>query len=606
MFSYNAGKDFGKFEFGRKSLAGPSMTLYIESSLENVYRMSFNPTTRRSFLKASTLTASALVLRGGNLLAQSTQTDARIDILPGEPIATISPEIYSHFIEHLGGVIYDGVWVGEDSKIPNVKGIRKAFIDTMRAIKAPVLRWPGGCFADSYDWRDGLGPQAKRPARTGFWGQQDSNQYGLHEFMHTCRAIGSKPYLAADLRSLPARDFYQEIEYCNAPAGDVPSNSAAKGVPNALAAQRAGNGDPSPFDVDLWGVGNESWGCGGNMSPEEYAAEFRRYTAWTPSYSKTPLRFVAVGPNGDDVDWTMRLFRALYSNPERRHLWGLSVHYYTSGSATKFAAGDALDFNSDDFYDLLTRGSIMERVVTDHWGAMRNREGQPQVKLVVDEWGAWYGKGTELAPEYNLSQQSTMRDALLTGITLDIFQRHADKVAVANVAQSINCIHSLMLASGDRFTVTPTFHVFQMYLPHSGAQAVRAEFTAPGIRNSLADALIPAGGNSYRGLLDASKTLAGLSGSASVNAAGSSKQITLTVVNPHLDRPLTTEVVVSGASIASATGTLLNETDVHAHNDFEHPNAVHPRPASVEPPTAGRLLHIFPSASVTTLNITLA
>jgi alpha-N-arabinofuranosidase len=568
--------------------------------------MSFNPTTRRSFLKASTLTASALALRGSHLLAQSTQTDARIDILPGEPIATISPEIYSHFIEHLGGVIYDGVWVGEDSKIPNVNGIRKAFLDTMRAVKAPVLRWPGGCFADSYDWRDGLGPRAKRPARTGFWGQQDSNQYGLHEFMHTCRAIGSKPYLAADLRSLPARDFYQEIEYCNAPAGDVPSNSAAKAVANALAAQRAANGDPSPFDVDLWGVGNESWGCGGNMSPEEYAAEFRRYTAWTPSYSKTPLRFVAVGPNGDDVDWTMRLFRALYSNPERRHLWGLSVHYYTSGSATKFAAGDALNFNSDDFYDLLTRGSIMERVVTDHWGAMRNSEGQPHVKLVVDEWGAWYGKGTELAPEYNLSQQSTMRDALLTGITLDIFQRHADKVAVANVAQSINCIHSLMLASGDRFTVTPTFHVFQMYLPHSGAQAVRAEFTAPSIRNPLADALIPAGGNSYRGSLEASKILAGLSGSASVNAAGTGKQITLTVVNPHLDRPLTTEVVVSGASIARATGTLLNEPDVHAHNDFEHPNAVHPRPASVEPPTAGRLLHIFPSASVTTLNITLA
>jgi alpha-L-arabinofuranosidase len=568
--------------------------------------MSLHPTTRRSFLKASTLTASALALRGSHLLAQSTQTDARIDILPDEPIATISPEIYSHFIEHLGGVIYDGVWVGEDSKIPNVNGIRKAFLDTMRAVKAPVLRWPGGCFADSYDWRDGLGPKAKRPARTGFWGQQDSNQYGLHEFMHTCRAIGSKPYLAADLRSLPARDFYQEIEYCNAPAGDVPSNSAAKAVANALAAQRAANGDPSPFDVDLWGVGNESWGCGGNMSPEEYAAEFRRYTAWTPSYSKTPLRFVAVGPNGDDVDWTMRLFRALYSNPERRHLWGLSVHYYTSGSATKFAAGDALNFNSDDFYDLLTRGSIMERVVTDHWGAMRNSEGQPHVKLVVDEWGAWYGKGTELAPEYNLSQQSTMRDALLTGITLDIFQRHADKVAVANVAQSINCIHSLMLASGDRFTVTPTFHVFQMYLPHSGAQAVRAEFTAPSIRNPLADTLIPAGGNSYRGSLEASKVLAGLSGSASVNAAGTGKQITLTVVNPHLDRPLTTEVVVSGASIASATGTLLNEPDVHAHNDFEHPNAVHPRPTSVEPPTAGRLLHIFPSASVTTLNITLA
>jgi alpha-L-arabinofuranosidase len=568
--------------------------------------MPLHPTSRRSFLKASTLTASVFALRGSNLLGQAARADARIDILPAEPIGTISPEIYSHFIEHLGGVIYDGVWVGEGSKIPNVNGIRKAFIDTMRAVKAPVLRWPGGCFADSYDWRDGIGPVAKRPARTGFWGQQDPNQYGLHEFMHTCRAIGCKPYLAADVRSLPARDFYQEIEYCNAPAGDVPSNSAAKAVPNALAAQRAANGDPVPFDVDLWGVGNESWGCGGNMSPEEYAAEFRRYTAWTPSYTKTPLRFVAVGPNGDDVDWTTRLFKALYSNPERRHIWGLSVHYYTSGSASKFAEGDALNFNSDDYYDLLTRGSIMERVVTDHWHAMRTGEGQPRVKLVVDEWGAWYGKGTELAPEYNLSQQSTMRDALLTGITLDIFQRHADKIAVANVAQSINCIHSLMLAQGDRFTVTPTFHVFQMYLPHSGAQGVRAEFTAPSIRNPLANAPIPAGGNSYRGSLDASKILAGLSGSASVVPSGSGKQITLTVVNPHLDQSLTTEVVVHGASIANAAGTVLSEADVHAHNDFDHPDAVHPRAATVNQSSGGRLIHTFPSTSVTTLNITLA
>src|SRR5277367_3245966 len=465
-------------------------------------------------------------LRGSTLLGQTTQSDARIDILPAETIGTISPEIYGHFIEHLGGVIYDGVLVGEGSKIANEGGIRKAFIETMRAIQAPLLRWPGGCFADSYDWRDGIGPAAKRPARAGFWNQQDPNSYGLHEFMHTCRAIGCKPYLAADLRSLPARDFYHEIEYCNAPAGDVLSNSAAKAVPNALAAERAANGDAAPFDVDLWGVGNESWGCGGNMSPEEYATEFRRYTAWTPSYSKDPLRFVAVGPNGDDVDWTTRLFKALYANPERRHLWGLSIHYYTSGSAARFAAGDALQFSDGEHYDLLTRGSLMEKVITDHWSAMGNvpgqtkSPGQPQVKLVVDEWGAWYGKGTALAPEYNLSQQSTMRDALLAGITFDIFQRHADKVGVAAVAQSVNCLHSLMLAQGDKMTLTPTFYVFKMYLPHRGAQAVRTEFTAPSIPNPLGNTSIQVGGNSYIGALPPVKTLAGLSGSASIAAKG--------------------------------------------------------------------------------------
>jgi alpha-N-arabinofuranosidase len=547
-------------------------------------------------------------MRGSALLSQTPgQVDAYININPAETIATISPEIYSHFIEHLGGVIYDGVWVGEGSKIANVNGIRKDFIDTMKAVQVPVLRWPGGCFADSYDWRDGIGPRNQRPARAGFWKQQESNQYGLHEFMRTCRAIGCKPYLAANLRTQPARDFYQEIEYCNAPAGDLPSNSAAPAAPDALATQRAANGDREPFNVDLWGVGNESWGCGGNLTPEEYAAEFRRYTAWTPTYGETDLRFVAVGPNGDDVDWTSRLFKALYGNPERRHLWGLSIHYYTSGSPTKFAAGDALAFNDAEFYDLLTRGSLMDKVITDHWTAMGSAvsselsKGQPTVKLVVDEWGAWYGKGTELAPEYNLSQQSTMRDALLTGITFDIFQRHADKVAVAAVAQSINCIHSLMLAQGDKFCVTPTFHVFQMYLPHRGAQAVRAKFTAPSIPNPMGDTASQVGGNSYIGQLPPVRSLAGLSGSASLNG----KTLNLTVVNPHLTQPMTTEIAVRGATVASAKGTVLAEKDVHAHNDFAHPNAVKPSTISGLNPSGGKLTHTFPPASVTSLQITL-
>ena len=231
-------------------------------------------------------------------------------------------------------------------------------------------------------------------------------------------------------------------------------------------------------------------------------------------------------------------------------------------------------------------------------------EGNHYVKLVVDEWGAWYGKGTELAPQYNLSQQSTMRDALLTGITLDIFQRHSDKVAMANVAQSINCIHSLMLAQEDKFTVTPTFHVFRMYLPHRGAQAVRADFTAPTIRNPLAIESSPVGGNSTAGSIKANASLAGLSGSASV-AASDGKRVTLTVVNPHLDRPMTTEIAVLGTTIASAKGTVLASHDVHDHNDFAHPDAVKPATAAVGTPSGGRLVHTFPAASVTALEISL-
>jgi alpha-L-arabinofuranosidase len=556
---------------------------------------------RRSFLKSSTLAVAAATLRRAPLAAQAVaQTGARIEIIPSEPIGTIAPELYSHFIEHLGGVIYDGVWVGEGSRIPNVDGVRKDFIDTMKSVGAPVLRWPGGCFADSYDWRDGIGPRAKRPARTAFWGQQDTNAYGLHEFMRTCSAIGCKPYLAANLRTLPARDFYQMIEYCNAPAGNVPSNSAAPAVPNSFAAERAANGERDPFDVDFWGVGNETWGCGGNQTPEEYAAQYRRFTAWTPTYNSHPLRFVAVGPNGDDADWTRRLFAALHSNPERPRLWGLSVHYYTSGSATKFAAGDALNFNDGEFYDLLARGSFMEHIITNHWEAMG--DNSRHVKLVVDEWGAWYGKGTELAPGYNLSQQSTMRDALLTGITLDIFHRHCDKVAMANVAQSINCIHSLMLAREDKFTVTPTYHVFRMYMPHRGAQAVRAEFTAPSITNPLAVATSPVGGNSASGSIRPNSTLAGLSGSASING----KTMILTVVNPNLTQDLTTHIAIRGASIASARATVLAATDVHAHNDFANPNAVHPSEERVQNPSSGSLTHSFRRASVTTLELQLS
>lgn len=573
--------------------------------------MSQTRTSRRNFLKTSALAASALALRSSSLLAQSSQVDAHIEIMPGEAIGTISPELYSHFIEQLGGVIYDGVWVGENSKIPNQNGIRSSFIEMMRAVQAPVLRWPGGCFADSYDWHDGLGPRDKRPARAGFWDQQDSNHFGLHEFMRTCRLIGCKPYLAANVRTQPARDFYQEIEYCNAPAGDLPSNSAAPPEPDALAALRAANGDQEPFNVDLWGVGNESWGCGGNMTPEEYAANYRRYTTWVPTYGRD-LRFIAVGPNGDDVDWTTRLFKALYENPERRHIWGLSVHYYTSGSATRFAAGDALKFSDDEHYDLLTRGSLMEKIINDHWAAMGSQggtprgPGQPQVKLVVDEWGAWYGKGTELGPEYNLSQQSTMRDALLTGITFDIFQRHCDKVAVAAVAQSINCIHSLMLAQGDKVALTPTFHVFRMYLPHRGGQAVRAEFNAPAIPNPLGNAPIQVGGNSYIGALAPVKSLAGLSGSASIAAQGNGKKLTLTVVNPHLSQPMTAEVAVRGAAVSAVTGSVLSSRDVHDHNDFDHPDAVKPAAATTDSPSQGKIRHTFPPVSVTTLELTLA
>ncbi len=545
---------------------------------------------RRRFLSNTALATAALALRSAPLTAAT--SDAQIDILPGEVIAPIAPELYSHFLEQLGGVIYDGVWVGEDSKVANDHGIRRKFLEAMRAVKAPVIRWPGGCFADSYDWHDAIGSSATRPNRTAFWSQQDSNHFGTHEFMEVCRATGAEPYLAANVRSGSARDFYQWVEYCNAPTGSG----------STLAKQRAANGSPDPFNVRYWGVGNEAWGCGGEMTPEEYAAEYRKFTAWVPEHfgSETkPLRLVACGPNGDSVDWTRRMMHSVLKDAPGRQPWGLSTHYYTSGSTKQFAGGDAVNFDNDEFYDLLARSSKMESIITDHWTVLAESDPQHKTKLVVDEWGAWYGDGTRLGPQYNLSQQLTLRDALLAGITLDIFQRHADKVAMANVAQTINCLHSLMLARGDQFVTTPVFNVFAMYAAHRGGTGVRAVFNTPSISNPLA-APAPIGGNPHAGTISAQTELAGLSGSASLHG----KQLVLTVVNPHIDRPITAEIAVRDSSITAGEGSVLTNADIHAHNNFDHPNAV--STASITVKAGGATLtHTFPPASVTALTLTL-
>jgi alpha-N-arabinofuranosidase len=542
---------------------------------------------RRRFLSNTALTAAAFALHNGPLHAAA--TDAQIDVLPGEIIAPIAPELYSHFLEQLGGVIYDGVWVGEDSKIANDHGIRRRFLESMRAIQAPVIRWPGGCFADSYDWRDAIGRPASRPNRSAFWSQQDSNHFGTHEFMAVCRATGAQPYLAANVRSGTARDFNQWVEYCNAP-----ENSGS-----SLARERAANGSPEPFNVRYWGVGNEAWGCGGDMTPEEYAAEYRRFVAWMPEHfnngTATELRLIACGPDGDKTDWTRRMMHSVLKDAPGRQPWGLSTHYYTSGSATQFAGGDAVKFTDDEYYDLLARAGIMEEIVTDHWAVLAESDPQHKTRLVIDEWGAWYGKSTMLGPQYNLSQQLTLRDALLTGITLDIFQRHADKIAMANVAQTINCLHSLMLARGDQFVTTPVFNVFAMYAAHRGGQGVRAVFNTPSIANPLA------GGSPQAGIVNAQHQLAGLSGSASLHG----KQLVLTVVNPHIGRPITTEIIVRDATITAGEGSVLTNPDIHAHNDFDNPNAVTTAAAVVK--TGGKTMtHTFPPASVTALTLTLA
>jgi alpha-N-arabinofuranosidase len=327
---------------------------------------------RRNFLKVAAVSAAGAVVFGKRTtLAQ--QAGSHIEILVDEPIATIAPEIYGHFTEHIGSVIYDGIYVGEGSKIPNQNGLRTALIEKMRAIKAPVIRWPGGCFADSYDWRDGIGPRAKRPRRTNFWVDQfpasiqnqnrpqiyDPNEFGTDDFVRFCKLCGAEPYLAANVRSLTPLDFDHWVEYCNSPRGTT-----------TLAETREAAGSPDPYNVRYWGVGNEAWGCGGNFDPEDYAIEFKRFTAWVPDYG-VKLRFIASGPSDDDRAWTRGFFSKLcHGQPshDMHGVWGLSVHHY-SGTKSK-VNGDDINFDSYDWYELCGAADRMEGILLDHWADM--------------------------------------------------------------------------------------------------------------------------------------------------------------------------------------------------------------------------------------------
>ena len=546
---------------------------------------------RRDFLKmAATAAALAAVPR------TSHAATARIDVLVNEPIGTIAPDIYGHFVEHLGGVVYDGVWVGDGSKVPNTQGIRQAVIDGMKKLPKGAIRWPGGCFADSYDWRDGTGQREQRPRRTNFWAggtggdamgpsKYDPNHFGSVDFARLCRLVGSEPYFAANLRSLPARDFYQWVEYCNSPAGTT-----------ALADLRARDGAKDPLKVKYWGVGNESWGCGGDFTAEEYAVEFRRFTSWVPGFD-TPLSFVASGPSSGDLNWTRGFFSKLTEKGPAMigRVAGFALHHYTENLSFGDQAkngwnerkGPATGFSIPEWYEIIREADRMEHLITSHWSVIGDFDRQRRVKLFVDEWGTWYKAGTEVRPHHLLGQQNTMRDAVVASLTFDTFHRHADKVAMANIAQLVNCLQSLFLAHEDQCVTTPTYHVFDLYGPHAGGQAVRTAVAAPAI--------------SYPRLKSTGSVL-GLSASASVK----DKTLTLTVTNMHATEAQEVDIAVRGAAPGAVKGVQLSAPDIQAHNTFANPNAVVPKDATVAAVQNGLLVHRFPPASVTRLQLTLA
>ncbi|MGC1366746.1 MAG: alpha-L-arabinofuranosidase C-terminal domain-containing protein [Candidatus Acidiferrum sp.] len=551
---------------------------------------------RRDFLQQGALGAAAFLAtpKMGWAATTSARTpDSRIEVLFDEPLGTISPNIYGHFTENLGGVFYDGIWVGEKSPVPNIGGLRKSLIEHMRKIKASVIRYPGGCFADSYDWRDGVGPVEKRPRRTNFWANAESdnaplnhrydpNTVGTNEFVHFCKLIGAEPYLAANVRSLPASAFQQWVEYCNSPAGST-----------TLADTRAAAGYPEPFRAKYWGVGNESWGCGGEFTPQEYAVEFRRYSTWLPTYGDN-LNLIASGPNTDDWSWTREfLTEVLRKGPgELSRIYGMALHHYawnlSRGKTQDWVAGkgEAVKFDAVDWYELLREGERMEGLVTGHWQVLSEFDHQHRVKLVVDEWGPWYRPGSEATPGDLLEQMPTLRDAVFSGMTLDIFNRHPEKVAMANCAQLINCLNSLYLAHEDKFVITPVGHVFDLYSSHQGGEALRTVFSAPNVHYDRDGQ---------------SASYWGLKGSASMR----DKNLTITAVNPSTNEPRLAEIALRGATIQEASMRFLSNADIHAHNTFEQREVVVPQTKSLNM-SGGILVVEFPPASVGALNIRLS
>jgi len=493
------------------------------------------------------------------------KSEATINVFLTEPIATINPNIYGHFAEHLGGCIYEGIWVGEDSVIPNTNGIRNDVIEALKRIKPPVVRWPGGCFADDYHWEDGIGTRSERPRRiNAHWGQViETNEFGTHEFIEFCRLIGAEPYICGNVGSGSPRELRDWIEYCN-----YPGNST-------LAQQRATNGDVEPFRVKYWGVGNENWGCGGNFYPEDYAKEYRRFATFLFNFEDAPLYLIACGPSGNNHDWTRRFFEKLSGF---RRINGFDAHYYCG------TAGTDAEYTIDQWYELICRSAYMEQLVVEQREIMDEFDKERKIHLIVGEWGTWHPPTPGREPRF-LWQQNTMRDALVAALSLDIFNRHADKVVMGNIAQTINVLQAMILTDGDKMLTTPTFHAYEMYAPHQGGESLRISFEAEPITFKVGDD---------------ERELFGLAGSASLRE----KELFLTVVHPDAEKPAEATINLKDAKAIGATVRTLMCDDIHAHNTFDAPETVKPSSESLSI-SGSAFQYDFPPASVTAISIKL-
>jgi len=389
----------------------------------------------------------------------------RLTIAVDRPTGRIHREIYGHFAEHLGRCVYEGLWVGEESSIPNVQGIRRDVLEALKKLNVPVLRWPGGCFADEYHWKDGVGPREsrRRTINTHWGGVTETNEFGTHEFMLLCELLGCEPYISGNVGSGTVQEMQEWIEYITLESG------------SSMADWRRANGREKPWRLKYFGVGNENWGCGGNMRAEYYADVYRRYQTYVRHYGDNRVFRIACGANAGDYHWTETLMREA-----GRYMDGLSLHYYTV-PGTWMHKGPATGFGEREWFATLNKALVMDELIRKHAAIMDKYDPEKRVALVVDEWGTWYDPEPGTNPAF-LYQQNTMRDALVAGLTLHVFHRHCDRVRMANLAQVANVLQSVVLTDGPKMVLTPTYHVFEMFKEHQGAERLGLRGRGYGVR----------------------------------------------------------------------------------------------------------------------------
>ena len=479
----------------------------------------------------------------------------------------IPKEIYGQFAEHLGSCIYGGLWVGPESDIPNVNGYRKDVLDALIELKVPVMRWPGGCFADEYHWRDGIGPREGRPrmVNNNWGGTVEDNSFGTHEFLNLCELLGCEPYISGNVGSGTVEELAKWVEYMTAADGP-------------MARLRAENGRVEPWKVKYLGVGNESWGCGGNMLPEYYSHLYRRYQTYCRDYSGNVLYKVASGATDYDYNWTEVLMKTIGNNL----MHGVSLHYYTV-KGWEGSKGSATVFTDQEYYNTLAKAVGVEPVIIRHIGIMDQYDPEKKVDLLLDEWGTWFDVEPGTNPGH-LFQQNTMRDAMVAALSLNIFHKYTERLKMANIAQIANVLQSMVLTQGDKMVLTPTYHTFRMYNVHQDAM------------------YLPTGCDSPKFVDELERECPVVDATASRNQDGT---VHVTLTNTSLDQTAEITVDLGGKAGKVTAAEVLTAADAHVHNTFDKPEAVRPVEFEDFKIKGGKVIVKMPAMSIVSLTVEL-